>query len=231
MKKIEILAPAGNFESVISAVRSGADAVYLGLQDFSARKEAKNFSFEELKETTSYCHIRNVKVYVTMNTLIFDRELEDALECVKKACECNIDALIVQDIGFANMVHKACPNLHLHGSTQMSIHTLSGAKLLKEMGFTRVVLSREMSREEIKYIADNVDIELEVFVHGALCMCVSGQCYFSAMLGGRSGNRGYCAQTCRLPFKVDGCDHALSLKDNSIIYYLDDMESIGVTSA
>ena len=231
MKKIEILAPAGSFESVISAVRSGADAVYLGLQDFSARKEAKNFSFEELKETTSYCHIRNVKVYVTMNTLIFDRELEDALECVKKACECNIDALIVQDIGFANMVHKACPNLHLHGSTQMSVHTLSGAKLLKEMGFNRVVLSREMSREEINYIADNVDIELEVFVHGALCMCVSGQCYFSAMLGGRSGNRGYCAQTCRLPFKVDGCDHALSLKDNSIIYYLDDMESIGVTSA
>ena len=147
MKKIEILAPAGSFESVISAVRSGADAVYLGLQVFSARKEAKNFSFEELKETTSYCHIRNVKVYVTMNTLIFDRELEDALECVKKACECNIDALIVQDIGFANMVHKACPNLHLHGSTQMSVHTLSGAKLLKEMGFTRVVLSREMANE------------------------------------------------------------------------------------
>lgn len=231
MKKIEILAPAGSFDSVISAVRSGADAVYLGLQDFSARKEAKNFSFEELKETTSYCHIRGVKVYVTMNTLIFDSELLEALECVKRACECNIDALIVQDIGFANMVHKACPKLPLHGSTQMSIHTLSGAKLLKEMGFKRVVLSREMSREEIKYIADNCDIELEVFVHGALCMCVSGQCYFSAMLGGRSGNRGYCAQTCRLPFKVDGCDHALSLKDNSIIYYLDDMENIGVTSA
>lgn len=231
MKRIEILAPAGSFESVISAVRSGADAVYLGLQDFSARKEAKNFSFEELKETTSYCHIRGVKVYVTMNTLIFDSEIMDALECVKKACECNIDALIVQDIGFANMVHKSCPSLPLHGSTQMSIHTLSGAKLLKEMGLKRVVLSREMSREEIKYIADNCDIELEVFVHGALCMCVSGQCYFSAMLGGRSGNRGYCAQTCRLPFKVDGCDHALSLKDNSIIYYLDDMENIGVTSA
>ncbi len=149
----------------------------------------------------------------------------------EKAVNVTLMHLLCQDIGFANMVHKACPNLHLHGSTQMSVHTLSRAKLLKEMGFTTVVLSREMSREEIKYIADNVDIELEVFVHGALCMCVSGQCYFSAMLGGRSGNRGYCAQTCRLPFKVDGCDHALSLKDNSIIYYLDDMESIGVTSA
>ena len=209
MKKIEILAPAGSFESVISAVRSGADAVYLGLQDFSARKEAKNFSFEELKETTSYCHIRNVKVYVTMNTLIFDRELEDALECVKKACECNIDALIVQDIGFANMVHKACPNLHLHGSTQMSVHTLSGVKLLKKMGFTRVVLSREMSREEIKYIADNVDIELEVFVHGALCMSYSGQCLMSSMIAKRSGNKGECGQPCRLPYSL--------LEDNKII--------------
>lgn len=231
MRKIEILAPAGSKEAVISAVRSGADAVYLGLKDFSARKEAQNFSFEDLKETTAYCHIRGVKVYVTMNTLIFDSELQSALETVKKACECNIDALIVQDIGFANLVHKACPKLPLHGSTQMSVHTLCGAKFLKEMGFKRVVLSREMSREEIKHIADNCDIELEVFVHGALCMSVSGQCYFSAMLGGRSGNRGYCAQTCRLPFKVEGCDHALSLKDNSIIYYLDNMAEIGVTSA
>lgn len=231
MKKIEILAPAGNFESVEAAVKSGADAVYIGLKDFSARKEADNFTFQELKDTTSYCHIRGVKVYVTMNTLVFDTELESALSAVKSACECEIDALIVQDIGFANLVHRACPSLPLHGSTQMSVHTLSGAKLLKEMGFKRVVLSREMSRDEIKYIADNCDIELEVFVHGALCMCVSGQCYFSAMLGGRSGNRGYCAQPCRLPFKVKGNDHALSLKDNSIIYYLDDMEAIGVTSA
>ena len=167
-KKIEILAPAGNFESVLSAVKSGADAIYLGLKDFSARKEAENFSFQELKETTSYCHIRGVKVYVTMNTLIFDDELENALTAVKNACLCNIDALIVQDIGFAYLVKKACPNLPLHGSTQMSVHTLSGAKLLEEMGFKRVVLSREMSREEIKYIADNCSIELEVFVHGAL---------------------------------------------------------------
>lgn len=231
MKKIEILAPAGSFESVVSAVNSGADAVYLGLKNFSARKEAENFTVDELKSATSFCHIRGVKVYVTMNTLIFDDELEDALRTVKEACKCNIDALIVQDIGFASLVRKACPALSLHGSTQMSIHTLSGAKMLKEMGFKRVVLSREMSREEIKYIADNCDIELEVFVHGALCMCVSGQCYFSAMLGGRSGNRGRCAQPCRLPFKVPGCDYALSLKDNSAIYHLDDMAEIGITSA
>lgn len=229
--KIEILAPTGGIDSVYAAVNSGADAIYLGLQDFSARKDAKNFSFDELKSTTSYCHIRGVKVYVTMNTLIFDEEMESALKAVEKAVKCNIDALIVQDIGFATAVHTACPDLPLHGSTQMSIHSVSGAKLLKEMGFKRVVLSREMSKEEIKEIADNVDIELEVFVHGALCMSVSGQCYFSAMLGGRSGNRGYCAQTCRLPFKVEGCDHALSLKDNSIIYYLDDLKEIGVTSA
>ena len=229
--KIEILAPAGGFDSVYAAVNSGADAIYLGLQDFSARKDAKNFSFEELKSTTSYCHIRGVKVYVTMNTLLFDEEMESALKAVKKAVKCNIDALIVQDIGFATAVHTACPKLPLHGSTQMSIHSVSGAKLLKELGFKRVVLSREMSKEEIKEIADNVDIELEVFVHGALCMSVSGQCYFSAMLGGRSGNRGRCAQTCRLPFKVEGCDYALSLKDNSIIYYLDELKKIGVTSA
>jgi putative protease len=231
MKKIEILAPAGGIESVYAAVNSGADAIYLGLQDFSARKEAQNFSFQELKETTEYCHIRGVKVYVTMNTLVFDDEMEAAIKAVEKACECDIDALIVQDIGFAELVHKCCPKLHLHGSTQMSIHTLSGAKLLKEMGFKRVVLSREMSKEEIKYIADTIDIELEVFVHGALCMCVSGQCYFSAMLGGRSGNRGYCAQPCRLPFKVKNCEHALSLKDNSIIFYLDELQEMGVTSA
>ena len=231
MKKIEILAPCGGFDSVISSVNSGADAIYLGLKDFSARKDAKNFTFEELKQTVSYCHIRGVKVYVTMNTLIFDSEMKSAFENVKKATECDVDALIVQDIGFASLVRKACPDLPLHGSTQMSIHTLSGAKLLKELGFKRVVLSREMSREEIKFIADNCDIELEVFVHGALCMSVSGQCYFSAMLGGRSGNRGCCAQTCRLPFRVKGNDHALSLKDNSIIDYIDDMEEIGITSA
>lgn len=231
MKKIEILAPCGGIDSVISSVNSGADAVYLGLKDFSARKDAKNFTFDELKQAVSYCHIRGVRVYVTMNTLIFDSEMKLALETVKRATDCNIDALIVQDIGFASLVRKACPKLPLHGSTQMSIHTLSGAKMLKEMGFKRVVLSREMSRDEIKYIADNCDIELEVFVHGALCMSVSGQCYFSAMLGGRSGNRGRCAQTCRLPFTVKGNDHALSLKDNSIIDYIDDMAEIGITSA
>lgn len=231
MEKIEILAPAGSMESVVAAVRSGADAVYLGLKDFSARQDAENFSLEELKEAADYCHIRGVKVYVTMNTLIFDDEMQYAAETVKSACDCDIDALIVQDIGFASLVRRCCPELPLHASTQMSIHTLSGVKFLKEMGFKRVVLSRELSREEIKYIADNTDIELEVFVHGALCMSVSGQCYFSAMLGGRSGNRGRCAQTCRLPFRTEGCSHALSLKDSSLINYLDELEDMGIASA
>ena len=186
---LEILAPACNFSSLIAAVRSGANAVYFGADCFNARQNAENFSGASLVEAVDYCRLFGVKTYLTLNTLIANAELPRAVELAVFAANAGVDALIVQDIGFANMVHKACPNLHLHGSTQMSIHTLSGAKLLKEMGFTRVVLSREMSREEIKYIADNVDIELEVFVHGALCMCVSGQCYFSAMLGGRSGNR------------------------------------------
>jgi len=230
--KIEILAPAGSFESLEAAVRSGADAVYLGAKDFSARASAQNFSLEELKEAIAYCHIRGVKAYLTVNTLMFDDELTKALGLINEAYSFGIDAVIVQDIGLASLIKKYIPDLRLHGSTQMSIHTPTGAKALYEMGFSRVVLSRELSLKEIKEIADSCPIELEVFVHGALCMCVSGQCYFSAMLGGRSGNRGMCAQPCRLPFKIKGgSDYALSLKDNSVIEYIKELEKIGVHSA
>ncbi len=230
--KIEILAPAGSTQSLVAAVRSGADAVYLGAKDFSARASAQNFSLEELREAIAYCHIRNVKVYLTTNTLMFDTELESALELIRNAYNFGLDAVIVQDIGLASLIRRHLPNLRLHGSTQMSIHTPSGAKALYEMGFSRVVLSRELSLSEIKEIAQSCPIELEVFVHGALCMSVSGQCYFSAMLGGRSGNRGMCAQPCRLPFKLrGGSDHALSLKDNSLVEYISELENIGVHSA
>ena len=232
MNKIEILAPAGGFDSVIAAVRSGADAVYLGEKRFSARASAKNFDDEELKQAVAYCHIHGVKVYVTLNTIVFDSELAPLAGAVRAAAEADVDALIVQNMGVARLARQIAPQLALHASTQMSVHTAAGVRALYEAGFKRVVLAREMSREEILEAA-KVPVELEVFVHGALCMSVSGQCYFSAMLGSRSGNRGACAQTCRLPFSVNQQKggHALSLKDNSLIPLLADMQEIGVASA
>lgn len=232
MGSIEILAPAGSMESVIAAVRSGADAVYVGEKQFSARSSAHNFDPDELKKAVAYCHIHGVKLYVTLNTIVFDDEFESLAEAVKIAAEADADALIVQNMGVARLAREIAPDLPLHASTQMSVHTPSGVRALYEMDFKRVVLSREMSREEIKECA-KIPIELEVFVHGALCMSVSGQCYFSAMLGSRSGNRGGCAQTCRLPFSVQGQrdGHALSLKDNSLIPRLGELEEIGVYSA
>ena len=231
MKRIEILSPCGSFESVVAAVRSGADAVYLGAKELSARAGAENFDDTEMKKAVEYCHIRNVLVYVTVNTVVFDSELEKAKTLIKTCAEAGVDALIVQNMGVASIAKKIAPGLKLHASTQMSVHSPSGAKLLYEQGFKRVVLSRELSREEIKEIAESCPVELEVFVHGALCMSVSGQCYFSAVIGSRSGNRGRCAQTCRLPFSVGKSKYALSLKDNSVIDYIRDMEDIGVTSA
>ena len=232
MSFTEILAPAGSFDSVKAAVGCGADAVYIGAKDFSARASAENFTIEEIEEVSKYCRERGVKVYLTLNTLVFDTEIKEALELCQKAYKAGIDAVIVQDIGLAMLIKKSMPDLPLHASTQLSVHTPSGAKALKELGFKRVVLSREMSKSEIKEIADTVDIELEVFVHGALCMSVSGQCYFSAMLGSRSGNRGRCAQPCRLPFKLKGGNgYALSLKDSSLVNYLRELRDIGVVSA
>ncbi len=232
MKKIEILAPAGGFDSVIAAVHSGADAVYIGAKAFSARASAHNFDEEELRECVRFCHRRGVKVHLALNTLIFDDEMADALELVKTAANADIDALIIQDLGLVSLIRKMVPDLPLHASTQLSVHTPYGVKALYEMGFERVVLSRELSLDEIKEIHECCpEVELEVFVHGALCMCVSGECYFSAMLGGRSANRGMCAQPCRLPMRYEENDHALSLKDNGSLHYLRKLQEMGIASA
>lgn len=225
----EVLAPAGSMESLIAGVRSGANAIYLGGKSFNARRNAGNFDNEELKRAVEYCHSHGVKVYLTLNILVRDDEMENAYNTVRDALLCGVDAFIVQDIGVAKMIKEHFQSARLHGSTQMSIMTPSGAKAAKEMGFSRIVLPREMSLEEIKEIRESTDLELELFVHGALCMSVSGQCYLSSVIGSRSGNRGLCAQPCRLPFTAWGnATHALSLKDLSLIGELDKLD--GITS-
>ncbi len=228
---IEILAPCGGEDCLPAALNTGADAVYLGVTAFSARKNAKNFSFEQLDEALYQCRLSGVKVYVAMNTLIFDDEMAEAVKTAQILYEKGIDALIVQDTGFVRRLKKEVPDLRLHASTQMTITSASGAEFARKQGFERVVLAREMSLREIERVIRNVDIETEVFVHGALCVCVSGQCHMSAMYGGRSGNRGLCAQPCRLDFTCDGRHNVLSLKDLSVIEHLRELDSIGVTSA
>ncbi|NLC79487.1 MAG: U32 family peptidase, partial [Ruminococcaceae bacterium] len=210
MDRIEILAPAGGYEHLISAVRSGADAVYLGTKGFNARAGAANFDEDELIRAVGYAHARNVKVHVTLNTLVTDDELSAVKETIKLIAKSGADAVIVQDLGVARLVRECCSGLALHASTQMTIHNLDGALAAKELGFSRVVLSRELSFEEINYITENCGIETEVFVHGALCMSVSGCCYLSSVLGERSGNRGRCAGPCRLNFKNSDREYALS---------------------
>lgn len=228
---LEILAPAGSMESLTAAVRSGANAVYLGAESFSARGNAQNFSREQLREAVEYCHLAGVAVHLAVNTILFDNELQKALELVEYACSLPVDGLIVQDWGLFSLLRTAAPELPIHCSTQMSIHTPAGAKLLAEQGAARVVLSRELSLPEIQEIANATDVELEHFVHGALCMCVSGQCYFSAVLGSRSGNRGLCAQPCRLPFRAKGgTGYDLSLKDLSMIQRIGALREAGVDS-
>lgn len=232
MKRLEILAPAGSMECVYPAVRTGADAIYLGADRFSARSSAHNFSREELRNTVEYCHINGVAVHLACNTLMHDDELDKAMELLEYACEIGIDALIMQDLGLISLIRQSAPDMPIHGSTQISVHTPAGVEHLHKLGLTRAVLARELSRDEIEEIAKDSPIELEVFVHGALCMCVSGQCYFSAMLGSRSGNRGACAQPCRLPFSVKGgTGHDLSLKDLSLIEHLRELEEMGIASA
>lgn len=228
--KFEILAPAGSMESLVAGVRSGANAVYLGGKLFNARRNAGNFDNDELKTAVEYCHRRGVKVYLTLNIVVSDEEFESAYDTVKYALSVGVDAFIVQDIGLAKMIKEHFPQAKLHGSTQMSIMTPAGVKYAESLGFSRVVLAREMSLEEIREIRKSTDLELEIFVHGALCMCVSGQCYLSSMLGSRSGNRGLCAQPCRLPFTARGDkkECALSLKDLSIIEHLEELD--GITS-
>lgn len=230
-KKVEILAPAGSFESVVAAVRCKADAVYMGAKAFNARIKADNFEGDLLREAVQLCHSHGMKVHVTMNTLISDGEISAALAVLKDVCESGADAVILQDVGFASLVKKACPELERHASTQMSVQTVAGVKLLEEMGFDRVVLPREMNKAEVKKIKDNTDVEIEMFVHGAHCMSVSGQCYMSSMFGGRSGNRGLCAQPCRLPFAAEGgTGYDLSLKDLSLAERIDEIRELGVDS-
>lgn len=227
--KFEILAPAGSMESLVAGVRSGANAIYLGGKSFNARRNAGNFDNEEMKKAVEYCHQRGVKVYLTLNIIVSDEEMREAYNAVKDALSNGIDAFIVQDIGVAKMIREHFPTARLHGSTQMSIMSPSGAKAAEQMGFKRIVLPREMSLDEIKEIRENTSLELELFVHGALCMSVSGQCYLSSMIGSRSGNRGLCAQPCRLPFTAGGnATHALSLKDLSLVGELDKL--VGITS-
>ncbi len=226
----EILAPAGSMESLVAGVRSGANAVYLGGKLFNARRNAGNFYNDELKTAVEYCHKRGVKVYLTLNILISDDEFEELYNAVSYALTVGVDAFIIQDIGAARFIKNHFKRARLHGSTQMSIMTPHGAQYAKEAGFSRIVLPREMSLDEIKAMRQSTDLELEMFVHGALCMSVSGQCYLSSMLGARSGNRGLCAQPCRLPFRAgnDKNEYALSLKDLSLTQHLSELE--GITS-
>ena len=201
-RNFELLAPAGTYEAFIAAVENGADAVYLGGKMFNARANASNFDIEELRKIIEYAHLRNVKIYLTLNTLLNDKEIEYALSFAYDIYEIGIDAVIVQDLGLASVLHKHIPNLQLHASTQMTVYSLEGVQELEKLGFSRVVLARELSLDEIKNICENTNMEIEVFVHGALCVCYSGQCLMSSMIGDRSGNRGKCAQPCRLPYKL-----------------------------
>ncbi len=230
MRKIEILAPAGGRPQLEAAVRSGAQAVYLGVQGFNARQNAANFDGPGLRDAVSYCHSRDVKVYVTVNTLVTDSEMKDLAQTAGIIWESGADGVILQDLAAARVFRELYPDMPRHASTQMTVHNLAGAKALEEEGFSRVVLARELSLKEIEIIAAGTDLEIEVFVHGALCMCVSGACYLSSILGERSGNRGLCAQPCRLDFRSGDREYALSLKDLSLVPHLEELRQAGVTS-
>ena len=231
MNKIELLAPSGNIESFMAAVSAGADAVYVGLKDFSARAKAKNFSYKQLKEICSYAHEKNVKIFVTVNTLIKNSEIKDVIRSLEQISLSCADAIIVQDLGVAYLSKKYFPNIRLHASTQLTIHNSYGAIQAKQMGFERAVLARELSFDEIKSIKNKSNIELEIFCHGALCFCVSGLCLFSSFIGGYSGNRGHCAQPCRRLWSVDGKKgYFLSPKDFQLIDYIKQIKETGITS-
>lgn len=227
----ELLAPAGNIESLTAALRCGADAVYIGPKNYSARQNASNFDLDEIKEASRLCHLYGSRLYLAVNTLILDSQLDDFISDIKKYAQCSPDAFIVQDPGAAYIIKNTLPDMKIHASTQMTIHTPHGAKFAESIGFSRVVISREASSEMIKSIS-SLGTETEVFVHGALCMSVSGQCYMSAMIGSRSANRGLCAQSCRLPFSALGNmnDHCLSLKDLALANHIDELRRSGVSS-
>ena len=240
MKNYELLSPVGDFECLKAAVQNGANAVYLGASSFSARAKATNFAGDELKEAIKYAKLRNVSVHLALNTLIKNEEFDEAVKLAVNAYNFGVDAIIIQDLGLANFLRKHYPEIPLHGSTQMTVHNLDGVKQLEKLGFSRVVLSRELSIEEIRYIRENTNIELEVFIHGALCISYSGQCLLSSMIGGRSGNRGLCAQPCRLPYELieEKNDKAISLdkgylmspRDNFGIEYLPELIKMGIDS-
>lgn len=226
----EILAPAGAREQLEAAVKSGADAVYFGTPSFNARRNADNFGGEDFISAVHYCHERGVKVYVTLNTIVKDTELNELYDTTELIALSGADAVIVQDAAVYDTVKNCCPSIYIHASTQMAVHNVSGAKMLDEMGFDRIVLARELSIEEIKKISSSVNAEIEVFVHGAHCMSASGMCYMSSALGQRSGNRGLCAQSCRLNFKAENREYALSLKDMCLAGRLRELEDAGVCS-
>ena len=229
---IELLAPAGSMDALRAAVQNGADAVYLGCGTFNARQGAKNFTIQSLAEAVKYCHVRGVQVHLTLNTLVSDKETEECMKLIAAAAECGVDAFIVQDLGVVQLCRRIAPSVPLHGSTQMTVCSLSGVLLCAAWGMSRVVLSRELNKEEIRYICKHSPIEIEVFGHGALCMSYSGQCYLSAAIGGRSGNRGRCAQPCRQCYGYSRREnrYPLSLKDNCVISYLRELEEMGVAS-
>jgi len=230
---MELLAPAGSMEALRAAVCNGADAVYLGADTFNARINARNFSAADLQEAVVYCHVRGVKVHLTLNTLVLDREMPRAAELIRLAASCGVDAFIVQDLGMVSLCRQLAPDVPIHASTQMSIHSLEGVLEAAALGCSRVVLARELPAEEIAHICKKSPVEIEVFVHGALCMCYSGQCYLSSVIGRRSGNRGQCAQPCRLPYgygRFESTRYPLSLKDNCLVGELDELQRMGVAS-
>ena len=230
---MELLAPAGSMEALRAAVCNGADAVYLGADTFNARMNARNFSAADLQEAVVYCHVRGVKVHLTLNTLVLDREMPRAAELIRLAASCGVDAFIVQDLGMVSLCRQLAPDVPIHASTQMNIHSLEGVLEAAALGCSRVVLARELPAEEIAHICKKSPVEIEVFVHGALCMCYSGQCYLSSVIGRRSGNRGQCAQPCRLPYgygRFESTRYPLSLKDNCLAGELDELRRMGVAS-
>ena len=228
---LELLAPAGSPESAQAAVKNGANAIYMGFGGFNARRNAKNFTDEDFRSVTEFCRVRGVKVYATINTLLSDRELPEALTLAERACGLGADAVIVQDLGLMRAMKSALPDIAIHASTQMSVHDLDGVLKAAELGAKRVVLARELSREKIAYICRNSPIEIETFCHGALCMSYSGQCYMSSVIGRRSGNRGLCAQPCRMEYSIGQKTggHPLSLKDLCLVEHIRELEKCGVT--
>ena len=238
MKKIELLAPAGDMESLKAAIEAGCDAVYLGGDNFGARAFSKNFSNDELVEAINYAHLYGVKVYVTVNTLVYDSEVADFLKYIEFIHKNNVDAVLIQDLGMFDLVRKTFPNLELHASTQMHIHNLDGVKVMESLGIKRIVLARETNIQDIKNIVKNTKCEIEVFVHGALCISYSGQCLMSSLIGGRSGNRGKCAGSCRLRYDIMDTDgnvlntgkYPLSTKDLNSLEYVGELIDAHVSS-